>query len=50
MVSSKTLDQTKETHRAILFKTLEHRMEVAKAQGKTDLVVLLEAEKNYYLK
>ena len=50
MLSSKTLDQTKQAHRATLIKTLEHRIEVAKAQGKTNLVAQLEAERNYYLK
>jgi hypothetical protein len=50
MFSSKTLEQTRQAHRANLLKTLEHRLEVAKAEGKTNLIAQLEAEKNYYLK
>ncbi len=35
-------------HRANILKSLEHRLEVARAKGKNHLVEQLEAEKSYY--
>ncbi|WP_168192353.1 hypothetical protein [Chroococcidiopsis sp. TS-821] len=37
-----------ETHRANIQKSLEHRLQVAKAKGDEKLIQQLEAEKNYY--
>jgi hypothetical protein len=39
--------QTKEVHRQNLRKNLEHRLEVAKAQGDEKLIHQLEAEMRY---
>ncbi|BAY15327.1 hypothetical protein NIES2109_33320 [Nostoc sp. HK-01] len=39
--------QTKEVHRQNLRKNLEHRLEVAKAQGNERLINQLEAEMRY---
>jgi hypothetical protein len=36
------------THRASIQKSLEHRLEVARAKGDENLIRQLEAEKNYY--
>ncbi len=41
--------QTADLHRANLLKTLERRLQVARAKGEQTLVRQLEAEKNYYL-
>lgn len=37
-----------QTHRANIQKSLEHRLEVARAKGDENLVRQLEAEINYY--
>lgn len=37
-----------QTHRANIRKSLEHRLQVAKAQGDERLIRQLEAEKQYY--
>jgi len=37
-----------EAHRVNIQKSLEHRLEVARAQGNEQLVRQLEAESNYY--
>jgi hypothetical protein len=37
-----------ETHRVNILKSLEHRLEVARAKGDRDLIRQLEAEKSYY--
>lgn len=50
MLNNKANNLVKDAHRVNIIKTLEHRLEVAKAQGKTALVAQLEAEKSYYLK
>ncbi|WP_330202677.1 hypothetical protein [Cyanobacterium sp. Dongsha4] len=50
MISQKTLENARQAHRTNLIKSLEHRIEVAKAKGQTALVEQLEAEKLYYLK
>lgn len=36
------------THRVNILKSLEHRLEVARAKGDRDLIRQLEAEKSYY--
>ncbi|MGK7941182.1 MAG: hypothetical protein AB4062_13725 [Crocosphaera sp.] len=36
-------------HRANILKSLEHRLEVARARGESRLLQQLEAEKSYYL-
>jgi hypothetical protein len=43
-------EDTKKIHRANLLKSLEHRLEQARAKGETELINKLEAEKRYYLK
>ncbi len=40
--------QAAEAHRQNIQKSLQHRLEVAKAQGNEDLVRQLEAERNYF--
>lgn len=40
--------QAAETHRTNIQKSLEHRLQVAKANGDERLIRQLEAEKNYY--
>lgn len=42
--SQRNLTKAAETHRANLQKRLEHRMEVARANGDQDLLRALEAE------
>ncbi len=37
-----------DVHRVNILKTLEHRIEVAKAKGEAQLVQKLEAERRYY--
>ncbi len=37
-----------ETHRANIQRSLEHRLEVARAKGDENLIRQLEAEVNYY--
>ncbi len=49
MMNQTTVTNAKKAHRSTLIKTLEHRLEVAKANGQTALVDQLEAEKRYYL-
>ncbi|WP_161486826.1 hypothetical protein A5482_000140 [Cyanobacterium sp. IPPAS B-1200] len=49
MINKNTAQQAKQAHRNTLLETLEHRLQVAKANGKNDLVNQLEAEKRYYL-
>lgn len=49
-MENKQIEATRQTHRASLLKSLERRLEVAKANGQTKLVNQLEAEKRYYLK
>jgi hypothetical protein len=39
--------QISETHRLNLRKNIQHRIEVARAQGNENLVHVLEAEANY---
>lgn len=50
MIKNKNRDNTKEAHRDSILKSLDHRLEVAKANGQNDLIAQLEAEKRYYLK
>ena len=40
--------QVSEIHRANIQKSLEHRLQVARANGNEILIRQLEAEKNYY--
>lgn len=40
--------QVAQTHRANIQKSLEHRLQVARAKGDERLIRQLEAEKNYY--
>lgn len=49
MTNQQRLEQTRQNHRANLLKTLEKRLEIAKASGKSQLVNQLEAERRYYL-
>jgi hypothetical protein len=37
-----------ETHRINILKSLEHRLEVARAKGDKNLIRQLEAEKSHY--
>ncbi|WP_178378053.1 hypothetical protein [Chroogloeocystis siderophila] len=39
---------TAETHRTNIQKSLEHRLQVARAKGDEKLIRQLEAEKSYY--
>ncbi|WP_198525070.1 arginine synthesis PII-interacting regulator PirA [Kamptonema formosum] len=41
------LKETAATHRANLYKNLQHRLELARAKGDQNLIRLLEAEANY---
>ena len=50
MIKLQSLRNVKKTHDSSVLKTLEHRLEVARAKGQTALIAQLEAEKNYYLK
>ncbi len=50
MISQKALENARQAHRTNLLKSLEHRLEVAKANGQNALVQQLEAEKRYYTK
>lgn len=50
MLNNPSSSSLKEAHRTNILKTLQHRLEVAKNQGKTALVAQLEAERSYYLK
>ncbi|EAW34060.1 hypothetical protein [Lyngbya sp. PCC 8106] len=47
--SNKNSNQLAQTHRANIQKRLEHRLEVARANGDQNLVQLLEAEKQKLL-
>jgi len=49
MIKQETLKNARKAHRSTLLKTLEHRLEVARANGQTALVDQLEAERRYYL-
>lgn len=50
MISKKALENARQAHRTNLLKTLERRLEVAKANGQSALIEQLEAEKRYYTK
>ncbi len=43
-----TFKQAAAAHRDNIQKSLQHRLEVARAKGDDNLVRLLEAEANYY--
>ena len=43
-----SLQNVGENHRANIQRSLEHRLEVAKAKGDKNLIAQLEAEQNYY--
>jgi len=43
-INKATLSQSAETHRANIRKSLEHRLEVARAAGNQELIRALEAE------
>lgn len=45
---NKAFKTVSQIHRDNLQKRLDHRLEVARAQGNQSLVALLEAEANYY--
>ncbi len=49
MINNKDINNATQAHRNSILKTLEHRLKVARANGKTALVDQLEAEKRYYL-
>ncbi len=49
MINNKDANNAKQAHRNNILKTLDHRLQVAKANGQTALVDQLEAEKRYYL-
>ena len=44
----KHLNDFTRLHRANILKSLEHRLEVARAKGQKSLVQQLEAERSYY--
>ncbi len=46
--NQKHWDDVARLHRANILKSLEHRLQVARANGKSGLVQQLEAEKSYY--
>lgn len=50
MIKNKNRDTAKQAHRDSILKSLDHRLEVAKANGQSDLIAQLEAERRYYLK
>ena len=50
MIKLQSLNEARKTHSNNVLKTLERRLELARAKGKTALIAQLEAEKNYYLK
>jgi len=43
-INKESLTKSAETHRANIRKSLEHRLEVARAAGDQDLIRALEAE------
>ena len=43
-----SLQKVAESHRANIQRSLEHRLQVARAKGDKDLIMQLEAEENYY--
>lgn len=43
-----SFQKVSQTHRANIQKSLEHRLQVAKAKGDERLIRQLEAEKSYY--
>lgn len=50
MQKKQSQENIKQVHNANILKSLEHRLEVARANGQTSLVSQLEAERNSYLK
>ena len=50
MIKLQSLNEARKTHNNNVLKTLERRLELARAKGQTALIAQLEAEKNYYLK
>ncbi|MGF1482378.1 MAG: hypothetical protein ACFB4I_23365 [Cyanophyceae cyanobacterium] len=46
--SYQRLEQVRAAHRANLLKSLEYRLEVARAKGDENLVRALQAERAYY--
>ena len=43
-----SLQKAAENHRANIQRSLEHRLQVARAKGDKNLIIQLEAEQNYY--
>lgn len=43
-----SFQKASQTHRASIQRSLEHRLQVARAKGDENLIRQLEAEKNYY--
>ncbi len=50
MIKLQSNKKAQTVHNQNVLKTLEHRLQVARAKGQNALVAQLEAEKNYYLK
>lgn len=46
--SQKHLTDVARLHRANILKSLEHRLQVARAKGQSSLIQQLEAERIYY--
>ncbi|WP_013323320.1 hypothetical protein [Gloeothece verrucosa] len=46
--NDKNVSPLSQIHRANLLKRLEHRLEVARANGQHHLIAQLEAERRYY--
>ena len=42
------MQKASEVHRSNIYKSLQHRLEVARVQGDETLISQLEAEINYY--
>ena len=47
-INRKNFQQSAQTHRANIQRSLEHRLEVARAKGDETLIRQLEQEKRYY--
>lgn len=48
MNTQQRLQKAAENHRDNIQKSLEHRLQVARAKGDKKLIIQLEAEQNYY--
>jgi hypothetical protein len=48
MIMNNNQQEMQQIHRTFMLKTLDHRLEVARAKGQINLIEQLEAEKRYY--